>query len=132
MWVITLETLRQSVFPEYCPPSASPATAAVIRADGAVPAGRESAAAQPRPQGRTRPEIDAPAILNSPQSASRPENPLAPGFVFALQGLRRLLSRSAIVAQISQSGLYGGYHPRDSSKNLCNAKESLGISWKHH
>jgi hypothetical protein len=36
--------------------------------------------------------------------------PLAPGFVFALQGLRRLLSRSAIVAQISQSGLYSGYH----------------------
>ena len=38
-----------------------------------------SAGAQPRARGRTRPEIDASAILNSPQSASRPENPPCTG-----------------------------------------------------
>jgi hypothetical protein len=37
------------------------------------------AGAQPRARGRTRPEIDASAILNSPQSASRPENPPCTG-----------------------------------------------------
>ena len=53
------------------------------------------AGAQPRARGRTRPEIVASAILNSPQSASRPEPPppFDPGFVFALQGLRRLLQQ---------------------------------------
>ena len=48
-----------------------------------------------------------------PRARRVPKTPLAPGFVFALQGLRRLLSRSAIVARISQSGLYGGYHHPD-------------------
>ena len=38
-----------------------------------------SSGAQPRARGRTRPEIDASAILNSPQSASRPENPPCTG-----------------------------------------------------
>ena len=37
------------------------------------------AVSQPRARGRTRPEIDASAILNSPQSASRPENPPCTG-----------------------------------------------------
>ena len=84
----------------------------ITRAHGGALRGGPPRGAQARDDVRER-ALDASARswdLNSPQSASRPENPLAPGFVFALQGLRRLLSRSAIVAQISQSGLYGGYH----------------------
>ena len=66
------------------PPSASRPTSDGGRDSGGGRGTRRaregtSAGAQPRARGRTRPEIDASAISNSPQSASRPENPPCTG-----------------------------------------------------